>query len=65
MTFGGLLENPPNNGLISKLNHYWLELPIPEWVSLVWPMRSLSGFRSCFSSETENSANNSGVFFPC
>jgi len=35
------VENPQNNGFISKLRHYWLELPIPEWVSLVWPMRGL------------------------
>jgi len=38
----GLIENPQNNGLIPKLNHYyWLELSIPEWVSLEWPMRGL------------------------
>ena len=29
------------SGSISKLSHYWLEFPIPEWVSLVWPMRGL------------------------
>jgi len=40
LTFG-LIENPQNNGLISKVSHYLLELPTPEWVSLVWPMRRL------------------------
>jgi len=43
----GFIENPQNNGLIPKLSHYWLELPIPEWVSLVWPMRGLLSLISC------------------
>jgi len=30
-----------------QLSHYWLELHIPEWVSLVWPMPGLSSSILC------------------
>ena len=36
-----------NNDLILKLRHYWLELSIPEWVSLVWSMRGLLSLILC------------------